>query len=338
MDELSVGVVGSGWVAKDRYLPVLGRLDGVRIMGIADRNLERARNLAAEYDTGAHAEATDLHAAGADVLFVCTPPFSHATIAIAAMNEGVNVFVEKPMAMNLSETQEMIDTAEANDVRLGVSHNLIFSRSGSAVLRKVRSGELGALVHVLAVQLSSPSRRLPHWYPDLPGGLFFDEAPHMIYLLDALLGSLTLEHAWSKRGADSRTIDTLGANFSGESGVRAELTMVFEAPVSEWFIAAICEKGTAVLDLFRDILFVIPPDGEHKVPQILRTSLFGLLGHGLGTINTGARYLAKRQFWGHDVLISDFIQSIRESRPPAITGVDGARVLATMTKMLRLVG
>jgi scyllo-inositol 2-dehydrogenase (NADP+) len=338
VDELSVGVVGSGWVAADRYLPVLGRLEGVRIVGIADRNLERARKLAAEYDTVAHAEATDLHAAGADVLFVCTPPFSHAPVAIAAMKEEINVFVEKPMAMNLGETQEMIDTAEANGVRLGVSHNLIFSRSGSTALRKVRSGELGGVVHVLAVQLSSPRRRLPHWYPDLPGGLFFDEAPHMIYLLDALVGNLRLENAWSKRDADSRTIDRLGATFSGESGVRAELTMLFEAPVSEWFIAVICEKGTAVLDLFRDILFVIPPDGEHKASQILRTSLFGLLGHGLGTINTGARYLAKRQFWGHDVLISDFIQSIREKRPPAITGVDGARVLATMTEMLSSLG
>lgn len=338
MAELRVGVVGSGWVASDRYLPVLGRLGGVRIVGIADRNLERARNLAAKYSTGAHAEAADLHAAGADVLFVCTPPFSHAPIAIAAMNAGISVFVEKPMAMNLGETQEMIDAAEAHGVRLGVSHNLIFSRSGSAALSKVRSGALGDLVHVLAIQLSSPNRRLPHWYPDLPGGLFFDEAPHMIYLLDALVGSLTLENAWSKRGADSRTIDTLGATFSGESGVRAELTMVFEAPVSEWFIAAICEKGTAVLDLFRDILFVIPPDGGHKASQILRTSLFGLFGHGFGTINTGARYLAKRQFWGHDVLISDFIQSVRENRPPAITGVDGARVLATMTEILRSVG
>lgn len=336
MNELRVGVVGSGWVATDRYLPVLARLDGVRIVGIADRNLERARTLAARYDTSAHAEAADLPAAGAEVLFVCTPPHSHARVAIDALNEGINVFVEKPMSMNLAEAQAMIDAAAANGVRLGVSHNLIFSRSGSAALRKVRSGELGDLVHVLAVQLSSPSRRLPHWYPELPGGLFFDEAPHMVYLLDALVGSLTLENVWSKQGGDSRTIGTLGANFSGDAGVRADLTMVFEAPVSEWFIAAICEKGTAVLDLFRDILFVIPPDGEHKAPQILRTSLFGLLGHGLGTINTGARYLAKRQFWGHDVLISDFIESVRENRPPSITGVDGAKVVATMTEMLSL--
>ena len=100
----------------------------------------------------------------------------------------------------------------------------------------------------------------------------------MIYLLDALLGGLTLDHAWSKLESNSSMFASLGAEFSGGTGVMAQLTMIFEAPVSEWFVSIVCQRGVVVLDLFRDIQFVIPSDGGHKPHQILRSSLAGGLG------------------------------------------------------------
>jgi predicted dehydrogenase len=160
----------------------------------------------------------------------------------------------------------------------------------------------------------------------------------MIYLLDALIGALEVRDGWSSRQEDSDALATLGVDFMGETGLHAGLTMMFEAPVSEWFVSIVCEKGVAVLDLFRDILFVIPPDGGHRPGQILRSSVAGIIGHGVGTINTGARYLVKRQFWGHDVIITDFLDAVRHDRRPTITGEDGARVVAVMARVLEFVG
>jgi hypothetical protein len=114
--------------------------------------------------------------------------------------------------------------------------------------------------------------------------------------------------------------------------------MIFDAPVSEWFLSIVCERGVAVIDLFRDIQFVIPADGGHRPYQILRTSLAGVVGHGVGTVNTGARYLAKRQFWGHDVIIGDFLDAVREDKAPAVTGEDGARVVSRMIEILDAAG
>ena len=334
MTELKVGVVGSGWVATDRYLPVLQRLDEVTLVGIADRNHERARTVAQQYETASFTEASDLFDRQPDVAFVCTSPFSHAEISVAAMRQGIHVFVEKPMALDDAEAAAMVTAAGDTGTKLGVSHNLLFSRSVSSARRRVASGKLGDIRHVLALQASSPNRRLPHWYPELPGGLFFDEAPHMIYLLDALLGGLTLDHAWSKVDAGSATFASLGAEFSGGTGVMAQLTMIFEAPVSEWFVSIVCERGVVVLDLFRDIQFVIPSDGGHKPHQILRSSLAGVFGHGVGTVTTGVRYLAQKQFWGHDVIIEDFLSAVRYDRAPAITGEDGARVVSMLGRIL----
>jgi predicted dehydrogenase len=333
--ELKVGVVGSGWVATDRYLPVLQRLDQVTIVGVADRNHDRARAVANHNETTAFGDARDLIDIRPDVVFVCTSPFSHASIAIAAMDNGIDVFVEKPMALDNAQSTEMVTVAHDTGRKLGVSHNQLFSRSVSSVRRRIASGKLGEVRHVLALQASSPNRRLPHWYPELRGGLFFDEAPHMVYLLDALLGGFEVDHAWSEGNG---SLTSLGADLIGGSGIRGQLTMMFDAPVSEWFLTVVCDGGVAVIDLFRDIQFVIPPDGGHRPHQILRSSLAGLMGHGVGTVNTGARYLARRQFWGHDVIIADFLDAVRQDRTPAVTGEDGARVVAKMIDILDAAG
>jgi predicted dehydrogenase len=333
--ELEVGIVGSGWVAADRYLPVLQRLDDVAIVGVADRNYDRARAVAGDFETSAFGDASDVIALNPDVLFVCTSPFSHASIATAALRSGIDVFVEKPMAVDNEETAAMVASAHETGRKLGVSHNQLFSRSVTSVRRRIASGNLGVVRHVLALQASSPNRRLPHWYPELRGGLFFDEAPHMVYLLDAFLDGFEVDHAWSEGGGSLRA---LGAHLIGGGEIRGQLTMIFDAPVSEWFLSIVCDRGVAVIDLFRDIQFVIPPDGGHRPHQILRTSVAGVVGHGIGTVNTGARYLARRQFWGHEVIIADFLDAVREDRAPVVTGEDGARVVSKMIEILDAAG
>jgi hypothetical protein len=157
----------------------------------------------------------------------------------------------------------------------------------------------------------------------------------MVYLLDAFLEGFTVDHAWSE-GIGNLT--ALGADIIGGSGIRGQLTMFFDAPVSEWVLSVVCDRGVAVIDLFRDIQFVIPPDGGHRPFQILRSSVAGMLGHGFGTVNTGARYLARRQFWGHDVIIAEFLAAVREDKDPPVTGEDGARVVSKMIEILDAAG
>ncbi len=305
-------------------------------MGIVDRHHDRARHVAERFNSQGFLSVEEALDVRPDVLFVCTSPFSHAEIAEEAMHSGVHVFVEKPMAIDVQQAKGLVDSAQESGVLLGVSHNLLFSRSVRAALDRIESGELGEIRHLIAVQASSAARRLPHWYPDLPGGLFFDEAPHMIYLLERFAGGLSLEHARVTRTDPSGSYSALSASFVGGEGQPAELTMLFDSPVSEWFLVVVCEKGVEVIDLFRDIEFLVPPDGRHRPSQILRTSIAGIFGHGAGVVRTGIRYLARRQFWGHDLIVDDFIEAVRTGRSPAVTGRDGARVVGLMTEILEI--
>lgn len=338
MPKITVGVVGAGWVAQDRYLPVLDKQSGVTILGIADHNEERAREVASRYGTRAFRSSAELLAEGPQVIFICTSPFTHASIAEEAMSGGAHVFVEKPMAVDVGDAERMVEVAGSTGKALGVSHNLLFSRSVRRALGRLDSGRYGGLEHVLAVQSTSPHRRLPHWYSQLPGGLFYDEAPHMVYLIDRVLRSAKVDGGWAQKSPGSDEFSALGADFVGRGGARATMRMLFEAPVSEWLLTLVMEGGVSVIDLFRDIEIFVPPDGSHGPRDILMTSVRSIIGHTAGTIRTGVRYLTGNQRWGHDLIIGEYLRNIRAGLEAPITGNDGLRVTRLLWDVLDIVG
>jgi scyllo-inositol 2-dehydrogenase (NADP+) len=325
MTRQRVGIAGAGWVAGARHLPSYARLDGVDVVAIYDRTLARAQRLAA--DAPDAVVATDdldrFLGHDLDVVSVTTSPWSHAEITTRALASGAHVLTEKPMAMDGAEARQMVDAAKAADRLLCVSHNLLWSRG----MRGARA-KLGGAVpeYVTGLQLSAETRRLPVWYRNLPGGLMFDEAPHMAYLLNDLLGgSLRLDLARGEfTGArQPRTVELLVA---GETG-RGQITMVFDAPVSEWHLLASASTGVVDLDLFRDIAVRLAPDGAHGALDIARSSAAALAGHTLGFARSGARLVSGRQLWGHDALIAQFVAAVRRTAPVPVRSQDALAVV-----------
>ena len=84
-----------------------------------------------------------------------------------ALESGLHVFCEKPMALGADEASAMAEAASAAAKTLTVSHNFLYARSSQRPV--AISGDPG-LSWVGATQLSSAARRLPGWYRDLPGG------------------------------------------------------------------------------------------------------------------------------------------------------------------------
>lgn len=325
MTALRIGVAGAGWVAGARHVPSYLRLPDVEIVAVYDRAEQRARRLA-EAVPGQVPSTSDLDrflAEGLDVVSIATSPWSHAEIAVRALDSGAHVFTEKPMALDGAQARQMADAARQADRMLAVSHNFLYSRA----MKETRHKLAGARVEYAAgLQLSAESRRLPVWYRDLPGGLMFDEAPHLVYTLNDLLGGgLRLDHA---RGdiddaGQPRSVELLVA---GETG-RGQITMVFDAPVSEWHVLASSARGVVGLDLFRDIAVRIRPDGAHGARDIARTSVAALGGHVLGFAKAGGRLVRGRQFWGHDELIAAFIDAVRTGAEEPVALADSLAVV-----------
>jgi scyllo-inositol 2-dehydrogenase (NADP+) len=306
--KVRVGIAGSGWVATARHLPSYLRHPLVEVVAVYDRRQERARVLAARApgEVLATADLDRFLAEGLDVVSVATSPWSHREIAVKAAAAGAHVFTEKPMAMDGEEARAMAYVAADAGRLLSVSHNFLYSKAVQETRRRLAGAPVD---YAAGLQLSAKTRRLPEWYHRLPGGLMFDEAPHLVYTLNDLLGGgLRLDHA---RGdvddtGQPRAVELLVAGRTG----RGQITMVFDAPVSEWHVMASASTGVVGLDLFRDISVGLAPDGAHGALDIARSSASVVAGHVVGFAKAGARLVTRRQLWGHDVLIGRFIDAV----------------------------
>jgi len=333
---LTVGVIGAGWVATARHIPSFRRDGRVRVEALLDPAPERARDVARRYHIPhTYGQLSDFLAHGLDVVAICTPPWTHAHLAIEALRRGCHVLVEKPMAMSVEEASQMVEAAREAGVSLCIAHNFLFSRSMRKALLLLERGEVGEVQHAIALQLSSPQRRLPSWYPKLPGGLFFDESPHMVYLLRRFLGDLSVQQAWAQTAPPdaAQRLDRVEARLQGPGG-SAALSMSFRSPISEWLLAVVGTRRVLMLDIFRDILVVQSPDGAHGTSDVLKSSLRAYWQGLAGFATSGALFSAGRLFYGHETLVRRFIDSIVDGSPLPVPPEEGLAVVQTMQSIL----
>ncbi len=336
VSRLRVGIVGAGWVATARHIPAFRLHPAVDLVAVCDHNADRARQVSAAHAVPAWFDDIDRFLdADLDIVSICTPPWTHAEIAITALSRGRNVFTEKPMAMDSGDARAMVDAASAADRMLCVSHNLLFSRSVRKAGRVLGDR---AVTYGIGIQLSSTRRRLPTWHHLLPGGLFTDEVPHMLYTLAHFLGPLELDDVRAVVDAEGAgTPVTADIRVRGTSG-SGQLTTLFRSPVSEWHVALVSDDAVVDLDLFRDIAISVGSDGAHQPADVLRTSAAALMGHGRGVAASGHRYLRGRLLWGHDEIIREFVDAILDGKRAPVPAEDALAVVGLTDQILAAIG
>lgn len=317
-------------------MPAFRLHPAAEVYAVYDRNRQRAEATARKFGIPVcHNDMDAFLNEGLDIVSICTPPWTHCGLALQALERGCHVLTEKPMAMSSEEAKAMIKAADKAGKILCVSHNFKFSRSMLKAISLLERGDVGEIQSVIGFQLSSPSRRLPSWYPRLPGGLFFDESPHLIYLMRQLLGRLHVEFASSVEATSGeQPLAHVQANLSGPSG-SGVLTMSFLAPVSEWILVVVGSKRVLIIDIFRDIVTILRSDESHSPRDVLFSSLRFALGLGKGFLDSGSLYARGRLLYGHDVLIGRFVDSVGGSGEPPVAASEGAEVVGVMEEILR---
>jgi predicted dehydrogenase/nucleoside-diphosphate-sugar epimerase len=191
--ETRVALVGAGYVCA-YHIRALRTLPHVRIVGIADTCVERARTLARRFDLpGAFAGLSEIRELHPDVVHVLTPPASHAAVAIEALDMGCDVFVEKPMAPTVDECDAMIAAARRTGRTLSVNHS---AKDDPVIVRALQLLRGGACGDVLSVDFQRSSDYPPYAGGALPdqfrrGGYpFLDMGVHTLYLMEAFLGPI----------------------------------------------------------------------------------------------------------------------------------------------------
>jgi UDP-N-acetylglucosamine 3-dehydrogenase len=146
MGKLRVGVIGCGSIAQHRHLPEYKSNKTVELIAVCDINEERAKTVAERYDVKAYTNYEELLSSGSvDAVSVCTPNYLHAPISIAALNAGIHVLCEKPMATSKEEAEAMIAASKESGKKLMIGHNQRFVPSHQKARQLIQSGEIGKI-------------------------------------------------------------------------------------------------------------------------------------------------------------------------------------------------
>lgn len=180
---LNVGIVGLG-LAGAGVAPAIAAMPNTNLVAAADVNQRALTDFQERYQAKTYDSAEELCAdPEIDAVWIATPNVFHCPHTVLAAGHGKHVIVEKPMAINLEEAQQMLDACDKNGVQLVCGG----SRSSSAVVRKmreiVRSGELGrlrAMTSWAATDWMLRPRRPDEYDVAYGGGVAFRQAPHMI--------------------------------------------------------------------------------------------------------------------------------------------------------------
>ena len=158
MDQLDVGIVGAGWIAA-----VHGNCyrdsPGVRITAVTDPVPAKAERLAEQTGARVVRDVDELIASGVHVVDVCTPPQAHADVAIQALEAGLHVICEKPLARTLADARRIVNAAESAAGLLMVGHVSRYEPDHVAAKALVDQGQIGRLRMVT----HSTTASLPGW-------------------------------------------------------------------------------------------------------------------------------------------------------------------------------
>ena len=265
-----VALCGAGMIAEVHALACGSA--AAAVAKVASRTADRAGNLARRTNA-AVASWTDVHD-DVDVVVVCTPPSHHVAHAIAALDAGATVLVEKPLARTLAEADALAARVSAGG-RLVYAENLLFAPAVREFVRRLP--RLGTLVHLSARSLQGA----PTWggflEPEWGGGALFDLGIHPLALVvvAARVAGAGEPVAVSAELRGDRT-DTWGrATIEFDDGSSATVESGWEGPdEGMWELQAASATGTLRLELRPAIALehdgepVVLPVAGHPIPLV----------------------------------------------------------------------
>ncbi|MEU4554582.1 Gfo/Idh/MocA family protein [Micromonospora violae] len=265
MRNCRVGLVGAGGVAQ-RHARVLTGFDDVELVAVTDVAPEAASALVAQHGGRACADVAELLATGLDAVYVCVPPFAHGPAEEAVIAAGVPMFVEKPVAIDLSTAERIADLIARRGLRTAVGHHWRYL----SVLDQARDLLADRPVRMVSGTWLDKVPPVAWWSRrDRSGGPVVEQAAHVLDLIRLLAGEVTEVTAYGNGtpppvdGADIDSVTTAALRFA--DGAVGTLSA---ACVLGWKHRAgleILADGLA-LAITEDGLSIRDADGERHLP------------------------------------------------------------------------
>lgn len=223
---LRVGLIGWGYASQVFHGPLIRSTPGLQLVAVSSRQPERVRADLGEAVV-VHADPASLIArTDLDVVVIPTPNDTHYPLALAALQAGHAVVVDKPFTLNADEACHLVTVARERGQLLSVFHNRRWDGDFLTAQALVASGRLGRITHAqLHFDRFRPTVRERWREGSGPGaGIWFDLAPHLLDQAVQLFGwpvALQADFLIQREGGQSP--DGFHARLRWADGLRVDL-------------------------------------------------------------------------------------------------------------------
>lgn len=337
MDGLRVGLIGSGFIAKQKHLPAWKKMgQKAQVVALCDPNLVQAQELAQVH--GIPKVYKDyqqmLLAERLNAVDICSPPRTHADIAIRSLESGAHALIEKPMAINTEECDRIIAASQKSERKICVAHSDLFYPSFLKAREIMKRGELGEF-RGMRIFLSTPldyiTSKPDHWAHKLPGGVIGETGPHVIYMTLAFINPIRKVCVQAQKqltGFPWSPYEDYRLELNGES---ASCSVALTYATNRWAVQLDLwgTDGHMKFDLETQTLVL------HGRPDLKPVTL-GLSAFKeasqllLGTTETSLNYLTGNFENTHERLVREFVESIHTGAPTPVPPEEGREAVRVM--------
>ncbi len=321
MDTVRIGIVGSGYMGRTYAEALANHTTGATPVAVAVGR--RAPALAAEYGLAAEPSVEALVARpDVDAVILATPEQIRLEQVRAAAAAGKHVLSEKPFAPSVAQADAMIAACREAGVSLMVCQTLRYRGTMARAKQLVDEGAIGRVLQIRTFAMHSKElfegvvAEKPWIGEDTGGGHFYDQAVHNFDYMRWLTGSEATEvFAYLATQSDLPfPAMSAMAQLRFASGAMAQLNICFELPNADFpehgtRFMVVGERGLLEMDQYSNVR--LGKEGRWEV--IWEQPPFDFRNDPNSPVRMAA----------HAAMVQEFIDSLREGRPPAVSGEDG---------------
>lgn len=306
---MKIGIISFAYMHAYGYAGLLSRRDDVQLSAIWDDDTTRGMKAADKFNTEFIPNLELFLSADMDAVVVCSENAKHQEHVIAAARAKKPILCEKPIATKIEDAAEMIRACDKEGVILQMAFPMRFVPAVQNVREIVQSGAIGEVVAINGTN-----------HGQMPGGWFSEEeqsgggaaASHIVHVMDLIrwITNDEVKNVYAELDTRFYEIDVEDCGIVSlemESGAIATIDPSWSRPKTfpAWgdvWMKIVGTKGTVTVDAFA------------------QNSLY---------YNDEANCI-RQLSWGENAvegMLDDFLESIKQGRPPSITGEDGLRTL-----------
>jgi len=309
--EPKVAVVGVGYWGKNlvRNFHELGALGA-----LCDVQAAVEANYQQQYgDIKFHSAFNDVLSDPAiTAIALATPAVTHYEMAKAALEAGKDVFVEKPLAIEVTQGQDLIRTAEARGRILMVGHILRYHPAVLKLRQLIQDGSLGKINYLYSNRLNIGKIRSEE-------NILWSFAPHDISVMLALLNEMPARvscHGSAYLNTD--VADVTLSHFEFPSGVQAHIFVSWLHPIKEQRLVVVGSEKMAVFDDTAEHKLILYPhkvEWRNRIPTAVKAKGEVVELESLEPLRAECRH---------------FLDCLQSRTPPVSDGAEGLRVLRVL--------